>query len=228
MKAFCWSIACSSLLAVGLTAPSLSAEVVWKTFDATPYFAEPAECDRLAAHPDDPFRLAPGVPTSVMDRAAAIRACRAELAKSAGNPRLAYQLGRALTYDGRVKEALPYLEQSASAGYPQSLFVLGYLYLEGAYRTPRDVCRAAELIREAALYGRLAALLGYPAYVLNGRFDTCGRAEDTAELLAFVDRAREQRLEFYPVVLAETLQQALRRRGAMGASEASAAVTPRD
>lgn len=225
-----WRVAaCSGLLILGAMTSPLRAEVVWKTFDATPYFAEPAECDRLAAHPDDPFRLAPGVSTSVMDRPAAIRACRAELAKSAGNPRLAYQLGRALTYDGRVTEALPYLEQSASAGYPQSLFVLGYLYLEGAYRAPRNVCRAAELIREAALYGRLAALLGYPAYVLNGRFDSCARNDSTPDLLAFVNRAREQRLEFYPAVLAETLQQALRRRSESDEREAtSAAVTPQD
>lgn len=228
VKTFFRILALGGVVTVGLAAPSVSAEVIWKTFDATPYFAEPAECDRLAAHPDDPFRLAPGVPTSIMDRPAAIRACRAELARSPANPRLAYQLGRALTYDGRVTEALPYLEQSASAGYPQSLFVLGYLYLEGAYRTPRNVCRAAELIREAALYGRLAALLGYPAYVLNGRFDSCALADSTPELLAFVNRAREQRLEFYPVVLAETLQQALRRRSESDTREMPAPVTPRD
>lgn len=224
-RATAWGLLCG----VGMMTSTLQAEVVWKTFDATPYFAEPAECDRLAAHPDDPFRLAPGVPTSVMDRPGAIRACRAELAKSAGNPRLAYQLGRALTYDGRVTEALPYLEQSAAAGYPQSLFVLGYLYLEGAYRAPRNVCRAAELIREAALYGRLAALLGFPAYVLNGRFDSCTRDDSTTDLLSFVNRAREQRLEFYPAVLAETLQQTLRRRSESAEREATVpAVTPQD
>lgn len=216
-----WTTTAWMLAIVGVAAP-LQAEVAWKSFDATPYFAEPSECDRLAAHPDDPYRLAPGVPTSLMDRPAAIRACRAELAKSTRHPRLAYQLARALTYDGRVTEALPYLEQSATAGYPQSLFVLGYLYLEGAYRAPRDVCRASELIREAALYGRTAALLGYPAYVLTGRFDACERKADPEELLAFVKRAREERLEFYPAVLAETLQQTLQRRSA------SETFTPRE
>lgn len=196
------------------------AQVPWTTFDATAYFVEPTDCDRLAAHPDDPFRLAPGVPTSVMDRPAAIRACRADLARFAGNPRLAYQLARALTYDGRVSEALPLLEQAAGTGYPQASFVLGYLYLEGAYRAARNPCRAAELIRAAALAGRLAALLGYPAYVLSGRFESCGLVIDDAELRAFIAKAREQRLEYYPAVLAEALSRQLERR----ASE----LTPRE
>lgn len=215
-RATAWGVLCGLS---AMTSP-LQAEVAWKTFDATPYFIEPTECDRLAAHPDDPFRLAPGVPTSVMDRPAAIRACRTELSRFADNPRLAYQLARALTYDGRISEALPLLEQAAATGYPQALFVLGYLYLEGAYRAPLNPCRAAELIRSAALSGRLAALLGYPAYVLSGRFAACSLQENDEELQAFIVKAREQRLEYYPAVLAESLSRQLEQR--------AGAVTPRE
>lgn len=215
-RAIAWGL----LWGLGAMAPPLQAEVAWTTFDATPYFVEPTECDRLAAHPDDPFRLAPGVPTSVMDRPAAIRACRAELGRFEGNPRLAYQLARALTYDGRVTEALPLLEQAAGKGYPQASFVLGYLYLEGAYRAPLNPCRAAELIRSAALSGRLAALLGYPAYVLSGRFAACSLPGNDDELRAFIAKAREQRLEYYPAVLAESLSRQLEQR--------ADSVTPRE
>ena len=117
------------------TAPFAFADVTtleWKSFDASRYSQEVTECDRLAGHSDDPNKVVPGIGTRAMDLPAAIQACRTDLAQDPQNPRLQYQLARALTYNGRVTEALPIIEQALSAGYPQAIFVTGYLYLEGA------------------------------------------------------------------------------------------------
>lgn len=151
-----------------------------------------------------------GVETREMDLPAAIAACRRDLAQDQSNPRLRYQLARALTYAGEVKEALPFIESSAAQKYPQSLFVTGYLYLSGAYQSPKDVCRAAELIYESAIYGRHAGQLGYPAYVLEGRFAACKTPQDKATLRALVEQARKSKLDYYPSVLADVLLRELR------------------
>lgn len=193
-----------------------SAEVTaleWKSFDTTRYSQEVTECDRLAGHSDDPHKVVPGIGTRAMDLPLAIQTCRADLAADPQNPRLQYQLARALTYNGRVTEALPIIEQSAAAGYPQAIFVAGYLYLEGAYSAPKDACRAAVLIRDSALHGRLAGQLGYPAYVLAGRFQGCPTSQAREELIEFVETARKTRLDYYPAVLAESLLAQLKAEG---------------
>lgn len=188
-------------------------QLEWKSFDTSRYSQDVTDCDRLAGHPDDPHKVVPGLGTRAMDLPAAIQTCRTDLAKDPQNPRLQYQLARALTYNGRVTEALPIIEQSAAAGYPQAIFVTGYLYLEGAYSAPKDACRAAELIRESALYGRVAGQLGYPAYVLAGRFEGCTVSQAREELIEFVETARKTRLDYYPAVLAESLLAQLKAAG---------------
>jgi hypothetical protein len=177
----------------------------FKQWDPTPYSQIVTECDRLAGHPDDPFRVGPGVATRDVKNEAAIAACQVELVKDPKNPRVSYQLARVLTYAGKVGEAVPHIERAAATNYPQALFVTGYLYLSGAYEARKDACRAGELIRESGIWGRLAGQLGYPAFVLNGRFKGCAVNQDRAELIAFVEQARKGRLEYYPSVLAETL-----------------------
>jgi hypothetical protein len=47
--------------------------------------------------------------------------------------------------------------------------------------------------------------------VLVGRFKDCPVRQDRDELIAFVERAQQSRLEFYPSVLAETLLVELRK-----------------
>lgn len=199
-------------IAASLLGPGSAAEAVeFRQWDPSPYSQAVTECDLLAAHPDDPNRVAPGVGTRDVKLPAAIAACETELARDPKNPRIAYQLARVLTYSGRVAEAVPHIEGAAATNYPQALFVTGYLYLSGAYQARKDFCRAGELIRESAIWGRLAGQLGYPAYVLAGRFKDCPVRQDRDELIAFVERAQQSRLEFYPSVLAETLLVELRK-----------------
>lgn len=196
-------------LTILLAAPHAGA-VEFKSFDKDQHSQTVTECDRVAAHPDDPLRVARGVETRAMDLPAAIAACRRDLAQDPNNPRLRYQLARALTYAGEVNEALPFIESSAAQKYPQSLFVTGYLYLSGAYQSPNDVCRAAELIYESAIYGRHAGQLGYPAYVLDGSFAPCKTPQDKATLRVLVEQAKKAKLDYYPSVLADVLLRELR------------------
>lgn len=176
-----------------------------KTFDTSPYSQLVTGCDRLAAHPEDPFKNTDGLETGAVDFAAAIAACRIALAADPENPRIQYQLARALTYAGQVKEALPLIEKAAALHYPQALFVTGYLYLEGFAGAPKDPCRAAALLRESAEYGRMAGVLGYPTYVREGRFRGCAGVPDEAEIKAYLEAARSMTSNYYHGLLIDAL-----------------------
>jgi hypothetical protein len=177
-----------------------------RTFDPSPYSQKVTDCDQRASHEDDPFKVAPGRERPQIDLPAAIEACAADLQRDPGNPRLLYLMARVLTYSGRVGEALPIIEKSASLKYPQSLFVTGYLYLDGAYQAPKNACRAGELIRESAVYGRLAGQVGFPKYVLDGRFKDCPVKQDPEELAGFLVAAKATRPEYYTDLLVDVLQ----------------------
>ncbi len=207
MKAF---LLVSVALAVALPAHSQSTTPSWKTFDPTTYSENVTKCDQLAGHPDDPNKVVAGLERPEMDLPAGIKACQDELKRDPNNPRIQYLLARVLTYSGRVEEAIPYIEKSAAANYPQSLFVTGYLYLSGAYKAQKNPCRAAELIYESALYGRRAGLLGYPATVLAGDFKGCPTRQDPDEMLQFVVRAKEiAKPSYYEELLIDALTREL-------------------
>ena len=58
------------------------------TFDPSRYSQEVTECDRLASHPDDPFKLAPGISEGKVDLAKAVPACLEAVHRDPKNPRL--------------------------------------------------------------------------------------------------------------------------------------------
>lgn len=185
---------------------AIAAAPASKTFDPAPHSQAVTGCDRLAAHPEDPFKVVPGLDTADVDFAAAIAACRVAVARDAGNPRLVYQLARALTYAGEVKEGLPLVEQAAALKYPQALFVAGYLYLEGFAGAPKDPCRAAELMRESAVYGRRAGVFGFAAFALEGRFNGCASEPDKREIAAFLEAAKSMSGDYYQGLLVTALE----------------------
>ena len=192
-------------LGTAVAAPSI--------YDRSAWSQTVTDCDRLAAHGEDPDRVAPGVPESKVDLPAAIAACRADLAKDSRNPRLQYQLGRALAYSGAIDEALPLLDSAAKSAYPQAQFVLAYLLLEGRLKAPVDRCRALGLLRESAAQRRMAAQVGLAAWHLGGSFGKCSNAPTPVELLGHLAAAREQRPGFYPLLLIEDLERQLRPAG---------------
>jgi len=165
------------------------------------------ECDRLAAHPNDPDRVTAGVSERAVDTAAAIPACQAAVAADPANGRLNYQLARTLGYAGRGKEAAPYRDAAVKADYPQALFVVGYIHLIGLNEAEKDACKAGNLIRQSALKGRHAGLVGFPHWVLQGAFKGCAVQQDMAELRGFLEQAKPMsRGDYYQTILIESLE----------------------
>jgi hypothetical protein len=150
-----------------------------------------AVCDRLASHPADPDRAAPGLARSKMDLAAAEAACRAAHDAYPEHARTAYHLGRAIYYQGRHREALPFLEAAAAAGYRQGLFVLGYVLTTGE-GVPVDFCRAGRLWRQAVALDHPWSAYHLIEKELDGRFPACGRPARRSEMAHWLDLMRER------------------------------------
>jgi len=166
------------------------------------------ECDRLAGHYDDPEAVTDGVGREEMDLQAAIAACRAAVEADPGNPRLNYQLARAYGYSGMHEAGQPYRDAALAAGYPQSLFVVGYIRLMDWDGRGADPCYGGELIRRSAQAGRFAGLVGFPHYALSGEFEGCETYPviDETEMLGFLDAAEAQTDDFYQSMLITQLR----------------------
>lgn len=179
-----------------------------QAYERDQWSREATQCDRLAGHPNDPERVGEGVVRPEIDLEAAITACSSAVAADPDNPRLNYQLARVYGYSGRHEESDPYRKKALVAGYPQSLFVIGYIRLEGWDGRGKDPCYGGELIRRSALAGRYAGLVGFPHYALSGQFDECGSYPkvDKAELQLFLDQAEEQSDDFYKGLLVANLK----------------------
>ena len=140
-----------------------------------------SECDRLAGHRLDPDGVVFGVSRSAMDLEAAETACREMVAKYPTHARSNYQLGRVLYYAGRGKDSLPYLQTAADAGYPQALFVLGYIQTIQD-QVPVNYCAAADLwLRAAALDHPFTGVYLTTEY-LKGNFADCDITLSDAQL----------------------------------------------
>lgn len=173
-------------------------------YDRLDWNRDITECDRLAAHPDDPERVADGVAQGDVDLEAARAACEAVLAEDPDNPRLNYQLARVNGYAGRHEASQPFRDAALSAGYPQSLFVVGYIRLTGWDGRGQDPCYGGELIRRSAEAGRFAGLVGFPHYALTGAFEACPPdlpVIDRDEMLSFLARAEADARGFYQEAL---------------------------
>ena len=177
-------------------------------YDRAAWLREATDCDRLAGHPSDPERVGEGRARADIDLDAAIAACLDAVGDDPDNPRLNYQLARVYGYSNRHEEGDPYRNRALAAGYPQSLFVVGYIRLEGWDGRGKDACYGGELIRRSALAGRYAGLVGFPHYALNGAFDACEDYPevDKAEMARFLDRAEEQPGDFYKGLLVANLK----------------------
>ena len=167
--------------------------------------ARATECDRIAAHPDDPDRVAPGVERNGMDLAKAAAACEAQLATDPANARIRYQLARVLFYSGQQERAVKEMRAAADAGYRQAQFVFGAFISNRRDHAPQDVCLAEHYWLLAARNGRQAARVSYVRHYLNGRFDVCDRRADTAEMMQFLDEAAKAAGNYYEGMLIEDL-----------------------
>lgn len=108
------------------------------------------DCDRLAAHPGDPARVAPGVTDEAADWSAAGVACLAAYEAHETTPRLWFQLARALLAHGEEEDAVALLRSAAEAGHAASMAYLGQLTAEGRGGLAGDPDRAWALYTAAA------------------------------------------------------------------------------
>jgi uncharacterized protein len=151
--------------------------------------ASASGCDQLAAIPDDPTRPSGivGVDDARIDPGRAVPACRAALAASPNDARIAYQLARALAKAGGAEaEVVELRRKAAEAGNPPAMAALGYAYRIGS-GAPKDEAAAARWYRKAADRGYPQGMtsLGY-AYRIGA-----GVPKDDAEALRWFKKAAD-------------------------------------
>ena len=177
--------------------------------------SEPTECDRLAAHPSDPDKVLEGVPSDAVRgwNGAAIWACREATRQEPGNPRLRYQLGRALFYDGQKAEALGHLDAAASAKHRQAQFVQGLMYADGVEGVlAADGCRALALWRDAAARGHFAARVALGRDWARGRYAGCEQVPDAATVDGWLAAARSETRDYYQQLLIDWTREVIAAR----------------
>lgn len=174
----------------------------------------PTECDRLAAHPSDPDRIADGVSSPAVKgwNQAAIDACRTAVKADPDNARLRYQLGRALFYRGQHPEAVEHLQMSADRRHRQAQFVLGLLYTDGVPEVlERDACRALELWQDAAGRDHFAARVALGRDFARGAYGACPTRPDAAQVDAWLASARSESRDYYQQLLIDWAREAISR-----------------
>jgi len=103
---------------------------------------------------------------------------------------------------------MPYRLEALEADYPQSLFVIGYLYSVGRTIEP-DICKTYELWQRAARYRRLAALVALPRQSLRGDFAACGSGLTPEAMRAYLNEAKALSNDYYVGMLVDDLLEAV-------------------
>ena len=134
-----------------------------------------------------------------------MKVCRIDLNADPDNPRLQYQLARAIVYHAdrhntSYEEGMLYLAQSARAGHTQAMFVYGLMLM----REARD-CEAESWTRKAAQAGLKAARIGYVNGAVGGRWADCAVDPDPKMLGRFLDEAADQVSGYYENMLLDAL-----------------------
>lgn len=163
------------------------------------------ECDRLAANPEDPDRLLPGLTRKQMDLPAAIAACDAELLRQPSQQRLRYQLSRSLFYAGQNERAVAEMRAAADGGYRQAQFVYGAMISNARDKAPADICITEKYWLASARAGRQAARVSYVRHVLKGRFDACKVQASKEEMRGLLASAAAEASDYYERLLIEDL-----------------------
>jgi tetratricopeptide (TPR) repeat protein len=142
-------------VAVSSLADSLSRDNV-TVFNESEAIA--AECDRAAADPFDVNKPASvrGVHRNVISRDA-LQLCAKAVVNDEKNPRMNYQLGRALYAAGDYAKARVLFQAAATTGYPQAITELGRMSFFG-HGTAQSYTTAREQFEKAAALGDPSAI----------------------------------------------------------------------
>lgn len=194
------TLATALVAAAGLAQPAASAaETV-------------TECDRLASHPEDGQRVAPGVERKDIDIPKALAVCAKAVADAPANARLRYQYARLLFYGNQTADAMREMRRSADDGHAQAQFVFGTFITRNRPDAPKDVCLAESYWKKSGAGGRQAARVQYLRYTLQGAFDACPGRASGEELVDILSAAQSASRNFYEGLLLEDLATALTRR----------------
>ena len=128
-----------------------------------------AECDGLAAHPNDPNKVGPGVVFDRVDGPAAIESCGRALTENPGNPHVMFTLGRANERVKRFDEAARLYKLAADQGNAAAQTNLGTLYALGSGGLTKDDREAARLYKLAADQGFASAQTDLGIFYEQGR-----------------------------------------------------------
>ncbi|MCU0757874.1 MAG: ASCH domain-containing protein [Steroidobacteraceae bacterium] len=171
-----------------------------------------ADCDRLAAHPEDPQKVTPGLDAAQIDYRAATAACEAAVAAEPANMRARYQLARVLFYANQNQRAVEQMRIAADAGYVQAQYIYATFIVRGRPYAPKDICLADQYWRKAAAAGRQSARVQYVRHALRDSFVGCPGAATWQQMRAMLDAAAKDAAGIYQQALVEDLGEALAAR----------------
>ena len=164
--------------------------ILQKSEDTASATQRVTECDRLAAHPSDTQKLAPGVVQAEVDIPMARQACEEALRQSPNDGRLLYQYGRTYFYDKQYERGIEIFKQSNAAGYAQGQFVLGLILVQGNGTEP-DACAGGALWVKAARQRHLYSKIFLANNWLDGMFAECNLSITEQEIDGMVSAAEE-------------------------------------
>jgi len=111
-----------------------------------------ADCDRLAAAPNDPQRKTFGVLLDQINANMAVPACEAAVREYPNDAQLSFQLSRAYYKAQNVGAAVDQLRKAAERGYASAQYNLGVMY-EYGQGVSQDYGEALIWYRKAARQG---------------------------------------------------------------------------
>lgn len=122
------------------------------------------DCDKFAAHPEDPDRMAAGLYMDDMVPGAAVAACEAAVAQYADEPRFHYELGRAYEKSDRKDDAIAQYRAAGALGYRMADYSIGLWY------ESTDLDQAIAYLKKAEANGVKGATreLGYIVFTSDG------------------------------------------------------------
>ncbi|MBL8628673.1 MAG: hypothetical protein JNM81_03525 [Rhodospirillaceae bacterium] len=166
-------------------------------------------CDRYAAHPEDPDRVGPPVETKDLQFDKAIAACEADLKTDPTNARLHYLLGRLYFYNKQNEKAVQEVRLAADKGYRQAQFVFGAFINNKRPFAPTDICLVEQYWLKSAQAGRQAARISYVRHAVKGKFAGCKVQLSKDQMLAMLDTVAKEAPNYYERLYIEDLTEAL-------------------
>ena len=163
--------------------------ILFAVFTSTCLAGAPAitDCDRLAAHPNDPGKLTEGVDWAKLDTAAALDACERAIQRHPFSARIQYQYARVLDKLELYREAVKWYRKAAVQGYASGQNSLGYAYEWGQGVESSNV-KAVDWYRKAAQQGYAQAQNNLGTMYEYGK----GMDADEKQALFWYKQAAEQ------------------------------------